>query len=312
MEQKQAPLNLPNGLPPMGSSAALLMRGAGTRADGVETSGRDSVWHDDIYHRLISLSWPRFFAAFGAAFLGLNLLFALLYMLDAQGLSSDPHMPWMGSFTRAFFFSIHTIATVGYGNIVPLSLYANIIVTIETACGILLIALVTGIAFARFARPTTRLLFSHIMIVRKFMGVPTLMFRLANIRTNIIYEAQVRVTLLRWEQDGEGWIRRFYDLDLVRHSTPVFFLTWLVMHKIDESSPLFGLTQEEMRVQQDEFIILFKGEDSTTAQLLHGRHFYTANDMRFGQKFVDVLSVNATGQRKLDFSRFHECEPESV
>ena len=272
--------------------------------------GMGGHWFDDLYHRSVRMGWPAFFGLFALVFLALNLVFAGLYLLDADGLIHSVDTGTTSPFLRCFFFSVHTIATVGYGNVYPASLYVNVVVVIEIAVGILVIALTSGLAFARFSIPTARILFSEVAIVRMFEGVPTLMFRAANQRNNFILEASVRLSLLRSVPDGEGTLRRFYDLPLVRSTSPAFSLSWLVMHRIDEASPLFGMAQADWEASGDELIVLMTGTDSSLAQFISARHGFGLGRVLWGHRFADILGVDSAGRRWIDYDRFHATLPE--
>ena len=268
-------------------------------------------WYDDLYHRSVRMGWPAFFGLFALVFLALNLFFAGLYLLDDEGLVHGVDTGTKSPFLRCFFFSVHTIATVGYGNVYPASLYVNVVVVIEIAVGILVIALTSGLAFARFSIPTARILFSEVAIVREFEGAPTLMFRAANQRNNFIVEASVRLSILRTEADGESALRRFYDLPLVRSTSPAFSLSWLVMHRIDEASPLYGMTQADWEASGDELVVLMTGTDSSLAQFISARHAFGPDRVLWGHRFADILGVDSDGRRWIDYERFHETMPES-
>lgn len=263
----------------------------------------------DVYHRLIRMSWPRFFAVFAALFLVSNLFFAMFYWADLAGLVSSEHDALHPPFLRAFFFSVHTIATVGYGNVAPRDIFTNIVVVVEIACGIMMIAISSGLMFARFSRPIARILFSSVAVVSPFEGVPTLKFRAANQRNNFILEANVRLSLLHTEHHNGQQFRRFHDLDLVRSSNPVFALSWLVMHKIDESSPLYGIDGETFAREGHEIVVLMTGFDASMAQQIHARHAYGPSTILWDHEFVDILNVGPSGRRQLDYRRFHDAEP---
>jgi inward rectifier potassium channel len=258
----------------------------------------------DLYHALIRMSWPAFIALFVFLFLAFNLVFAFCYTLDPGGLSmSAPDH--LASFAKAFFFSVHTVATVGYGNIYPVDLFANIVVVTEITFGLLFFGLTSGLIFARFSRPTARVLFSDYAVVRDLQGVPTLMLRAANRRHNFIFEANVRCSLLRREQIDGVQMRRFYDLKLDRSSTPLFALSWLIMHRIDEASPLFGLDQASFEANGDELIVLLTGLDSSISQILHARAAYGPGEVLWDHEFVDVLSTDDMGRIVIDYRSFH-------
>lgn len=279
--------------------------------DGLDVGriGGETHWWSDIYHNLTRMSWPVFLACFALVLVALNVVFAGLFMLDPAGLVGEDAMRAAHPFQRAFFFSMHTIATVGYGNVVPQSLYANWLVMIEIGLGILVIALTSGLMFARFSRPQARVLFSRVAVIRPFNGVPTLMFRAANLRSNFILEASVKLSILRFEEHDGREMRRFHTLKLVRDTTPVFSMSWLVMHPIDADSPLFGMDAEAFQTRDDQFVVLLTGIDSSVVQPVHARHAYEATDVLHDHDFVDVLSVDPHGRRWIDFRKFHDANP---
>lgn len=262
-------------------------------------------WHD-LYHLLLTMSWPAFLALMWVLYAVSNALFALAYL--AGGNCIQNARP--GSFPDAFFFSVQTMATIGYGGMSPATDYANWVVTVEAMVGLLGVAMVTGLAFARFSRPTARVLFSRVAVIRPYNGVPTLMFRTANLRYNQILEAQMSVTLVRNEVSPEGeFMRRFYDLNLVRSRTPIFALSWTVMHAIDETSPLYGATPELLTEQEIEIVVTMTGLDETVSQTVHARHSFIACEILWDMRFVDVLSGRGDGPMSIDYSRFHDVVP---
>jgi inward rectifier potassium channel len=267
---------------------------------------REKQWRDG-YHRLLTLSWPRFFLIVAAWYITINVVFALLYLAEpgAIGGGRDPDR-----FEDAFFFSVQTIATIGYGVLNPATLYANLIMTVETVFGLIVFAVVTGLVFARLSRPTARILFSDIAVVTRHNGVPTLMFRCANQRLNQILEAHVSVNVLRDEVSAEGRkMRRFHELPLIRDNTPVFALSWTVMHPLDETSPLHGLTHQDMLDEALEVIIVLGGVDETFVQPIQARHSYLASEILWNHTFVDVLLELEDGRPAIDYDRFHEARP---
>lgn len=266
-------------------------------------------WHpSDIYHQLIKLSWPRFAASFILLFLAFNLLFAWLYSLDPTGIG------WSGAkiqapvFWRDFFFSIDTVATIGYGNMYPISAFTNVLVVIEITCGILFFALVTGISFARFSRPTARVLFSNVAVIADVDGVPTLMFRAANQRHNLVFEARATVSLLLDEQVDGRTFRRFIDLTLERGSTPVFVLTWMIMHRMAADSPLEPYLRDGRFPPDAEIVVVLSGTDDGSGQTIHTRWAYRPADIRWNARFVDILDILPDGTRTIDYGRFHMVE----
>jgi inward rectifier potassium channel len=267
-------------------------------------------WHpSDIYHQLLRLTWPQLMVGFVALFLSFNLLFAWLYTLEPAGVAWDQRVQADSLFWRAFFFSVHTVATIGYGDQFPVSTYANVLVVTEITLGILMFALVTGIAFARFSRPTARFRFSKVAVVHEIDGKPMLMFRAANLRHNLIFEARATVSMLVDEEVGGTTMRRFRDLKLVRDANPVFTLTWMIMHPLDEGSPLCNVRAGEAHPQ---IIVVLAGVDGRTGQAIHGRWGYHPRDIRWNAHFVDILGQLPDGTRTVDYRRFHDIVEDEI
>jgi inward rectifier potassium channel len=262
----------------------------------------------DLYHKLLTVSWAGFFGLLALFYVAFNLFFAALYLLIGSGIGNARP----GSFADAFFFSVQTMATIGYGQMYPQSLAANLLVCLEVLLGLCGLALATGMIFARFARPTAKVLFSRVAVITPHDGVPTLMFRAANQRRNQILEAQVSVSLLRDERSAEGTsMRRFHDLALMRARTPMFALTWVVLHRIDESSPLYRATAETLAAENAEIVVALVGFDATFAQTVHARYSYVARDIVWNRRFADVLHFDRDGRRVVDLRRFHDLAAES-
>lgn len=258
----------------------------------------------DIYHFLLTITWLQFFGLITLTYLILNIIFAFAYL--ARDNIIENARP--NSLTDAFFFSIQTMATIGYGAMYPKTLYAHILVGMEVLIGLLGIALATGLMFARFSRPTARVLFSNVAVISKYNNNPTLMFRLANLRNNWIMEAQVRVSLLLPEETtSEGYkMRRLYDLPLVRSQSPFLALTWVVMHSIDENSYLFSLDEESFLAGEYQLFITLTGLDATVSQTIYARHIYSASDIKWNYRFIDVVYTNLDGTRYLEYDKFHD------
>ena len=256
----------------------------------------------DLYHVVLRLPIWVLLAGLAGVYVGLNLIFAGLYLLDPHGIS---HVA-PGDFTDAFFFSVQTISTVGYGALTPVSRYANMVVTLECFINLVLLAVTTGVIFARVSKPTARVLFSKIATVTQFDGAPTLMFRAINERSNRILEAEVTMNLTREIRTQEGRIwRRFHDLAVTRGRSPLFALSWTIMHVVDDS-PLHGATPESLREQEAQIIVVISGVDDTFAQRIHARYTYNAEDILWGKEFEDVLRVESDGRWVLDYRRFHD------
>jgi inward rectifier potassium channel len=259
----------------------------------------------DAYYFLISTRWPFLLLCFMGVFLGANALFGELYALSGGVLSARP-----GSFVDGFFFSVETMGTIGYGEMTPRSGVAHLLVTIESMFSMLFLAVVTGLVFAKFSRPRARVAFSQVAVVAPRNGVPTLMFRVANERANHIVEAQLRVVVMSNEVTLEGEkLRRMQDIALLRDRSSAFILTWTAMHVLNEQSPLYGATRALLEERQAEVLVTFTGYDATLAQTIHARYSYIADEVLFGHRFLDIISVLPDGTRRIDFNRFHETEP---
>jgi inward rectifier potassium channel len=274
-------------------------------ASGLTILGKRRAGLRDVYYYFVSGSWWRLMGAFVVTYVLLNLLFGLAY-LEVGGVQNAAP----GSFADHFFFSVQTFATIGYGAMYPTGLPAHLLVTAESMMGIVYVAMGTGLVFAKFSRPRARVLFSNVAVIAPRNGVPTLMFRAANERVNHIVEANMKVALLRTERTLEGErIRRILDLPLVRSQSPVFTLSWTVMHQVTPDSPLYGATAESLAEQQAEFIVSLTGMDDAMGQTIHARHSFLDTDLAWNSRLVDIIRTDPDGRRVLDYTRFHEVEP---
>ncbi len=261
-------------------------------------------WRDP-YHLLLTVPWMGFMGIVSAAYLSLNTLFALAYLAGGDCLNGAKQ----GDFGDAFFFSVQTLASIGYGAIHPKTFYANSIVTIEAIASLLLIAVVTGLAFARFSRPIAKVLFSQFIIITTHNRQPTLMFRVANERHNFILEATAQIYLILDEVTAEGdFIRRIHELKLLRRRTPSLLLTWTIMHLIDQTSPLYGLTTEDLAQRHANISVLVGGVDETVAYTITARHVYATDEILFDYRFEDIIHNTESGERLFDYSRFHQVQ----
>lgn len=260
-------------------------------------------WGADAYHVLRSASWPAVIALFFLCFVLVNAGFAMLLWLG------DASIPTANATLASYFwFSVQTLATIGYGVLAPADTYAHVIVTLESFVGIVLVAVTTGVFYARFATPMARVLFSRVAVFGIHDGAPTLMFRMANERRTALVEATARVYLLRDEvlADGER-LRRIYDISLRRSTSPLFAISWIVYHPLDANSPLFGVDAAAARAQNLQLVVTLTGIDDRLAETVHARYVYNHEHFRFGERFVDILGTDPeTGARYLDLGRFHD------
>jgi inward rectifier potassium channel len=244
-----------------------------------------------------------FLAVMGGAYLLVNALFASAYVIDPGGVANAKS----GDFADSFFFSVQTLASLGYGEMWPKSWWCNSVATFESFVGLFNLGVATGLLFARISRPTARIMFSKVAVVTPMEGAPTLMFRAANQRRNLVVEAEVTVTLIHDVVTSEGMtLRRFDELPIVRSRSPLFFLTWQVMHPIDAASPLLGETSASLLAKKAEILVVMKGLDETFVSTIHARASYAPHEIIWGQRLADIFTTGANDERVIDFRRFHD------
>jgi len=261
-----------------------------------------SFWAD-ISHRCMTASWPAFIGGAALVFVAFNAVFASLYWIGNQPISNVPG----GAYIDYLYFSIETLSTAGYGDMHPQTHYGHFIAAVELFTGIFSMSLMTGLIFARFSRPNARLLFADHPVISSHEGRPTLMVRLANERHNIIGNATAKLWLLRNEVSLEGRpFRRFYELPLVRNEHPALALSWTLYHVVDEQSPLYGLDADDLEAAKVSLVLVVSGYDVVAAQIVHARRSYDHPDIRFGQRYADILDTSEDGRLRVDYGRFHE------
>jgi inward rectifier potassium channel len=262
---------------------------------------------EDIYHRVLRMPWWRFFAYVGLTWIAINFCFAILFASQPGCVAGARP----GDLEDAFYFSVQTLATIGYGAMAPATRFGHMVVVFEALVGTLGVALVTGVTFAKFARPTARVLFGAKAVVHVRDGVPHLVFRLANWRGNMVVEGRMHVSLLLRQKTREGDVIRVpVTLPLVRDRTAMFSLTWMPMHRIDEKSPLWGglETRDRLLAENVELYLSFSGMDETIGQAIQARHRYGLDEIVYNARFVDVLTIEPDGTRIIDYARFHDVE----
>ncbi|HVG22419.1 MAG TPA: ion channel [Blastocatellia bacterium] len=270
-----------------------------------------SFWASlSVYHSLLTMPWWKFLTAVTASYVFLNVVFAVAYILcGPDALENSVNANLGNGFARAFFFSVETFATIGYGNIAPVGLAPNVLVTIESLFGLLGFALATGLLFARFSRPTAQIIFSRSAIIAPYRDVTAFEFRITNARRNQIIELEAKVLFARFEKDGGHNVRRFYPLALERERVTFFPLSWTIVHPITEASPLYGLTREDLLESNSEFLILLTGIDETFSQTVHTRSSYQAGEVVWDAKFSDVFNRRADAETlTIDVRRLHLIE----
>jgi inward rectifier potassium channel len=265
----------------------------------------ERLW-DDFYHRALTVTWPVFFGLATTVFLMFNAIFAVIYEIDPHGIANQ----YPKGLAGAFFFSVETLATVGYGDMHPQSIYTHVIATAEIILGMGNIAVVTGLIFARFSRPRAKILFGKHPIVRMIEGKQTLMMRAANMRMNLIAQASAELHLIRKHKSPEGFqLRRIEDMTLVRNQHPIFMLSWNVMHVIDENSPLYGATPESLEASETTLLLTIEGIDETTAQSMMARHQWGIKEVRWHHRYVDLVRHDENGVNVIDYSVFDDVLP---
>ena len=267
------------------------------------TEGLNLNFWADISHRCMTASWPAFIGGAALVFIAFNAVFAAFYWIGNQPISNVPG----GAYIDYLYFSIETLSTAGYGDMHPHTHYGHLIATVELFTGIFSMSLMTGLIFARFSRPNARLLFADNPVISSHEGVPTLMVRLANERHNIISNASARLWLFRNGVSVEGQsFRRFYELPLSRNESPALALSWTLYHALDEESPLYGLSADDLEASRASLVVVVSGYDVIAAQAVHAQKSYNHPDIRFGHCYADILGTSEDGRLRMDYGRFHE------
>lgn len=264
------------------------------------------------YHSLLTISWPRFVLLAIVGYLLANALFATGYMLcGPDALAGTDGVTQRERWVESLFFSVQTLSTVGYGHMYPVNMAANVLMTVETICGLFGLALVTGLIFARFSRPMARVIFSDKAVVAPYRGITAFMFRVANRRRSQMVSLDARVVMSRLEQTDGGPKRRFYGLELERHKVSFLPLTWTLVHPIDEESPLHNVTEAEFLASDAEVLILLTGMDETFSQMVHSRSSYKASEVVWNARFQSLYDADRpmTQHLAIDIARLHDIEP---
>jgi len=263
----------------------------------------------NLYHEMLSAPLWVFYAVIVGIYVLLNLLFAGLYLLCGPGaLHGSTAVTPAEQFLEAFFFSVQTLATIGYGRLSPDGAAANSLVAIEALVGLLGVAFATGLSFARFSRPLAHIQYSDRAVIAPYRGISGLMFRIINERRNQLIEVKARVTLSRIVNENGRRVRKLEPLALERTTVLFFPLHWTIVHPIDEKSPLHGATAESLRESEAEFLILVTGTDETFSETVHSRSSYLAQEVVVGARFADMFVEAGDGRPRIDVGRFHELE----
>src|SRR5580700_4691040 len=282
------------------SSPAITVQ-AGHR-EFIKLNARRFDWRD-MYHLVLTLTWPQFAGMILGIYLCINLIFACLYLLGGNCIAElQP-----GSFSDHFFFSVETLATVGYGHAYPATLYGHCVATLEILVGLFGLAVLTGLIFVRFSRPTARIRFSNVAIVAPFNGTPALMLRLANLRHHAMVEAEFRLLFMRSELTKEGDdIRRFYPLRLEFDRLISFPAALTLRHVIDETSPLFGLNSEDLKLTDSRMLVSIVCVDPVIQAPVQSQTEYVHEQIAWNRRFAEIYTEDDVGRYTVDYSKFDD------
>ena len=281
--------------------------------DGSFNVSRDGlgIWEAlNPYHSLLTMSWPQFLGGLTGAILVVNAIFAVAYLMCGAGALATPAtgMP-EGRFLQAFFFSVETFATIGYGHVYPVGVASNTVMTVESIVGLIGVALTTGIMFARFSRPTAKIRFSKVALIAPYRGITAFEFRLANVRASQMVQLEAKVLFSRFGKHDGTLKRDFVELALERRQVTFFPLSWTIVHPIDDASPLWGVTAEEMAASDAEFLVMLTGYDETFASTVHTRTSYKPHEILWGAKYASVFEKpGEDGMIKIDVGRLDSIE----
>ena len=268
----------------------------------IKLNAKKYDWRD-LYHLVLTLTWPQFAALILGVYLCINLLFAVLYLLGGNCIAEL--VP--GSFTDHFFFSVETLATVVYGHAYPATLYGHCVATLEILVGLFGLAVLTGLIFVRFSRPTARIMFSNVAVIAPFDGVPTLMILLANLLHHAMVEADFRLLLMRSELTKEGDdVRRFYPLRLQFDHLISFPAALTVRHVIDETSPLHGVTAQDLKLTDSRMLASIVCTDPVIQAPVQTQTEYVCEQIAWNRQFAEIYVEDARGRYTVDYSKFDE------
>ncbi len=275
----------------------------------VERKGIPFFRSQTMYSWLIKSSWPTFIGIIFLIYVVLNALFAIAYLINGiEYLHGVRGNTFIENYLEAFFFSVQTFTTVGYGRVSPIGFGANSIAAFESLIGLLSFALATGLLFAKFSRPVAKIIYSKKAVIAPYRGITGFMFRMANQLNNQLIELEVSVSIsFNQFEDGKA-VRKFYELSLERNQVQFFPLSWTIVHPIDEQSPLYNYTKEDLIKSDAEFLILLKGFDDTFSQIVHSRSSYKYYEVEWEAKFNSIFSRNGNGRIRIQLDQIHDIE----
>ena len=254
-------------------------------------TGVYSRWYEDISHKLLSASWPQFLLILALGYFSVNLFFGAIYfMMGPEGLAGIKNREGLGFFLECFFFSVQTFSTIGYGQVHPSGILDNVVVSFQALTGLISVGVMSGLFFSRFVRPTSKVKFSEIALITNYLGKRSLIFRLANARFNQIVEAQITANFTYDAVTPEGeTLRRWSEIKLVRSRSPLFVLSWLVIHEIDADSPLFNKSIEDLKKMNAEVFVSVTGHDVSFSGTVHARFSYIPDEIVMDKQFADLI-----------------------
>jgi inward rectifier potassium channel len=276
----------------------------------VERTGLPFLSSFSAYHAMLTMKWWQFFGATALAYLLVNSLFAAAYLACGPGsLGSDAAGMEHHTYLRAFFFSVQTLSTIGYGQVIPVGTAANTVVTLEALVGLMGFAIVTGLLFARFSRPTAKMLFSRHAVIAPYQNITALEFRVANARSNELIEVSAKALFSRFEDSDGVRTRRYYPLQLERTGVTFLPLTWTVVHPIEKNSPMFGETPDSLATSQAEILVLLSGFDETFSATVHTRTSFIPSEVLWGHRFANAFVLSQSGNKvAVDMRQFDKVE----
>jgi len=282
---------------------------SGTSSMSLEKLGVVRFDLNDPYHFALTLSWPEFFVALITAYLAINAVFALLYFASPASITNLPP----NSLVDAFFFSVETLATVGYGFMAPATRYGHVVATVEIFIGMLFTATMTGLVFVRFSKPKAKLIFAERPVITLHGAKPVLMVRVGNGRVNSLTDAAARITVLLVESGADGkQFRRAVDLKLVRSDFPFFPLTWTVMHEIDAGSPLHAMAQSQAAADGMRMMLSITARDPSLGAQVYAAQSYRGTDIAFGMRYADAVTWDGGDRSVADMRKISMVESDAL
>lgn len=295
-----------NPMPRVPPSSRLSIQMSRRASLHVERVGLRRAFLNDLYHQFVTASWTQLFLSLSMLFMASNMLFAIAYLMGGDCIRGARP----GSFLDAFFFSVQTMATIGYGAMAPSTTYANALATLQAFVGLVGTALSTGLVFAKFAVPTAKIEFSEVAVVHPYDGVPALVFRMANERGNLLVAPSLSAVMEVTQRSPSGRkLRRYHDLQLTRAKMPVFAFTWTAIHLLDKTSPLYGMNLHDLEHADARIYVAITAIEEDLVQTVHARYTYTPGDLVWGARFVDIVERLGDDVVRVDYTRLHEIEP---